>query len=108
MQLSTNGLILFDSDEQFESHTISSFPRRSRPLLPLVAPLWADFNFRDSGSILYRLATDNRTLTVVADIIGDLNGNYLDFTPTWAVVVTWLQSRLLRRDADVSFIVLLV
>ena len=77
----------------------------SRPFLPLIAPLWADFNFRDSGTILYRLATDNKTLATVTEIIRNSNTNYSEFRPTLAVIVTWLQSKLLRSEAvEVSWL----
>ena len=72
----------------------------SRPFLPLIAPLWADFNFRDSGTILYRLATDNKTLAAVTEVIRNITSmNYSEFRPTLAVIVTWLQSKLLRNEA---------
>ncbi len=102
MQISTNGLILFDTDDEFQSYTVSCFPRVSRPYLPLVAPLWADFNFRDSGTIFYRLVSDSGTLDAVADVISNLNSNYMDFRPTLAVIVTWFQSELLRSEVKVS------
>ncbi len=102
MQISTNGLILFDHDNQFQSYAPSSFPRTSPPFLPLVAPLWADFNFRDFGTIFYRLAADNSTLESVTDIIrSTTTGNYSEFRPTLAVVVTWFQSKLLRSEVEV-------
>ncbi len=103
MQISTNGLISFDRNfSQFRSYTVSPFPRTSSPYLPLIAPLWADFNFRDSGIIYYRLATDENTLEAVADVIASLNSDYSQFTPTLAVVVTWFQSKFLRSEAEVS------
>ncbi len=106
IQISSNGLILFAYDDQFLSYAVSSFPRKSRPYLPLIAPLWADFNFRDSGTIFYRLATDNSTLDNVASIIGDRTPNYAEFRPTLAVVVTWLQNKLLRSEVEVSLVML--
>ena len=93
---------MFDYDEEFDSHAISCLPRVSRPYLPLVAPLWADFNFRDSGTIFYRVTTDNSTLEAVIGVIRSLNSNYSNFKPTMAVVVTWLQSELLRSTDEVS------
>lgn len=104
VQISTNGLISFDRNiSQFRSYTVASFPRRSPPYLPLIAPLWADFNFRDSGIIYYRLATDRNTLEAVADVITSLNPNYSEFRPTLAVVVTWFQSKFLRSEVEVSY-----
>lgn len=105
MQISTNGLISFDGNiNQFRSYAVSSFPRRSPPYLSLMAPLWADFNFRDYGTIFYRVATDDKTLEAVTSIIMNLNSNYSKFRPTMAVVVTWFQSRFLRSEAEVSYV----
>ena len=102
MQISTNGLILFDYDNQFQSYAISVLPRRIRPYLPIIAPLWADFNFRDSGNVFYRLTTDSETLERVSSILKSIGPRYSDFSPTLALVVTWFQSKLLRSEAEVS------
>ena len=103
MQISTNGLISFDSNvKNFQSYIVPhDFPRRSRPYLPLIAPLWADFNFRDSGNIYYRLTADSESLETVADVITRLNPNYSHFRPTLAVVVTWFQSTFLESSVEV-------
>ena len=58
MQVSTNGVISFQSE--FTDFTVSSFPTSS---IPLIAPLWADFDFRDrEGNVFYRIAEDEATL----------------------------------------------
>ena len=97
-------MVLFDYDDRFQSSTVSLFPRRGHPYLALIAPLWADFNFRDYGTIFYRLATDNRTLEFVADVLTFERTipNYLQFRPTLAVVITWFQSRPLGSQDEVS------
>ena len=103
MQISTNGLILFDYDDQFQSYALSVLPRRTQPYLPIIAPLWADFNFRDSGNVFYRLTTDSETLERVSSILKNLTGpSYSEFSPNLAVIVTWFQSKLLRSEMEVS------
>lgn len=88
----------------FSSYQVEAFPRQNLPLLPLIAPLWADFNFRDSGNVFYRIDTNMDTLDRVAEIIANSNPIYGDFRPTMAVVVTWFQGRLLRSVQVVRLI----
>ena len=102
MQISTNGLILFDYDDQFKSHAINfMFPRLGAPFIPIIAPLWVDLNFRDYGTIFYRVTRDESILNVIPS---SLHPDYLEFRPTLAVVVTWFQSKLLRNDVQVSYV----
>ncbi len=96
LQISTNGLILFGHADEFKSHAVTIFPRLGSPFLPLVAPFWVDLNFRDYGTVFYRMTDDSSILDAVTS---RLHSAYSEFTPTLAVVVTWFQSRLLRRDA---------
>ena len=92
-------------EDEFQSYVVSDIPRRTRPFFPMIAPLWADFNFRDFGSLFYRLATDNSTLEYVRGIVVNItNGNYFEFRPTLAVVATWFQSRFFRSMTEVSLL----
>ena len=93
LQISTNGLLSFDA--AFDEHSIQSFPKSADPLLPLIAPLWADLNFRDSGAIFYRIVSDVSTLSEVATLIAEQNDIYRSFSPTMAVIVTWFQGGVL-------------
>lgn len=105
IQISTNGLILFDNVTQFQSNIVNSnsIPRMNPPFFPYIAPLWADFNFRDFGTVFYRVATDNTTLDAVISIFRNItNGNYNGFRPTLAIVVTWFQSKIVRSELEVS------
>lgn len=99
-QISTNGLVSFES--AFKLHIPTSFPRRTGPFVPLIAPLWADFNFRDAGRIYYRVTNDSSTLDTVAEAISGKNDLYTEYKPTLAVVVTWFQSQPLGTDTAVS------
>lgn len=83
-QVSTNGLLSFEKG--FDSYIISQFPRTASPSIPLIAPLWADFNFRDAGTLYYRVTTDASILDAVVE---DRNEIYGEYRPTMAVVVTW-------------------
>ena len=98
-QISTNGFISFQ--DRWDFYIVERFPREIAPFLPLIAPLWADFNFRDSGTIFYRVATDAATLNQVTDALCARNTLYADFRPTLAVVVTWFQGELLRSSTVV-------
>ena len=81
-----------------------NFPRRGvNSIFPMIAPLWADFNFREEGRIFYRVANDNSTLAAIAERIARHNRNYTDYAPTEAVIVTWFQSRLFERNVLVRF-----
>lgn len=71
-------------------------------LIPFIAPFWADFNFRDSGTIFYRVTSDSIMLDMVAEAIASENSLYEAFRPTMAVFVTWFQSKLLTSDKVVS------
>ena len=94
LQISTNGLLSFE--EGFDSYIAAQFLS-----VPIIAPLWADFNFRDAGTIYYRVTTDDSILDAVVEYIGDRNKNYDEFRPTMAVVVTWFQSKVLRIEETV-------
>ena len=67
----------------------------------MIAPLWADFNFREVGNVYYRVTTDSNTLNAIAERIANHNSDYTHYRPTEAVIVTWFQSRLF----DESFMV---
>ena len=94
--MSTNGLISFK--EKFTSHIAMEFPRTSPPLLPLIAPLWADFNFREAGSIYYRVTNDSDTLKKITLDISNQNSDFVAYTPTLAVVMTWFEARLFQFE----------
>lgn len=98
-QISTNGLVSFEG--ALNHHIPTNFPRRTGPFVPLIAPLWADFNFRDAGRIYYRVTNDSSTLDAVAEAISDTNDLYAEYKPTLAVVVTWFQSQPLGTDIAV-------
>ena len=93
MQISTNGLISLG--EPFDFHIHEDIPRFSPPYVPLIAPFWADFNFRDAGAIYYRETDDPAVLKLAEERTG--------FSPTMAVVVTWFQSQLLGQQSVVCY-----
>ena len=63
------------------------FPRTDTAL-GMLAPLWADFNFRNGGTLYYRIEPDEY-LHVIANKLANQNPAYISFHPTVAVVVTW-------------------
>ena len=96
--MSTNGFISVEEDFNTNSHEVMDFPRTAgRSVFPMIAPLWADFNFREEGRIFYRVANDNSTLAAIVQRIASHNHNYKYYAPTEAVIVTWFQSRLFER-----------
>lgn len=80
----------------FNSYNPSSFPRTSPPILPLVAPIWADFNFKSSGTIYYGVHENDDISDHITSMIARSNSDFLDYTPTLAIIVTWFQSSLFR------------
>ena len=82
-QISTNGIISFQSE--FNSFNPVSFP--SSPV-PLIAPFWADFDFRDTGRIYYRVTEDQKTMTKFSNILSKKNPNLI-YRPKLCVIMTW-------------------
>ncbi len=74
------------------------FPRQLAPLLPLIAPLWADFNFREAGSLYYRVTNDSTTLRRATQEISRENQDFSNYSPTLAIVVTWFEAVLLQDN----------
>ena len=89
MQVSNNGLILFG--ESFTRKRLNALPDFD---VPVIAPLWADFDFRDSGNVYHRASQDQTLLDAVASRIHETNPSYSDFRPTLCIVVTWFRARL--------------
>ncbi len=101
MQISTNGFVSFAMPD---FHQVTQFLSNG---FPLIAPLSADFDFRQSGSVYYRVISENCTLMpVVADEIRRLNPSLkTNFQPTMCVVVTWFEAILFSaRDQLVHII----
>ena len=55
---------------------------------PLIAPLWFEAATLQ-GNVLYRIATDNQTLTASRNYILSELGE--DFSPSYVVVITWTE-----------------
>ena len=101
--MSTNGFISVQGDFNTNSFEVADFfPREDvHSIFPMIAPLWADFNFREEGRIFYRVTNDSSTLTAIAERIANHNHNYTDYAPTEVVIVTWFQSRVFERNIQV-------
>ena len=85
----------------FDSHIVTFLPRREVPFNPpLIAPFWADYSFRESGTIYYRVVNDSATLNDVAQKIANASVAFRGYTPTSAVVVTWFQSKVFRLQSN--------
>ena len=87
LQVSTNGLVSFQSP--FSSFNPSSFSP-----VPVIAPLWADFDFTVTGTVYYRVSTDEATLARVSRMINDSNPDFHEFIPSLCAVVTWSEATL--------------
>ena len=79
---------------------MSPFPRISSDALPLIAPLWADYNFRKAGNVYYRITRDNATLERARELITEISSLHSKFSPSECVIVTWVNAELLTRILD--------
>ena len=95
MQVSTNGIISFRS--KFSNFLISTFPSST---VPLIAPLWADFDFRSRGNVFYRMADDETTLVRARESIVGANANFTEYYPSFCVIVTWSEATLFSLVSD--------
>ena len=85
----------------FNSHIVTWLPRHAVHNPPLIAPFWADYSFKESGTIYYRVVNDNATLSHVAQKIVNASVAFRGYTPTSAVIVTWFQSKVFRLQSNV-------
>ena len=81
-----------------------SFPRSSGELFAMIAPLWADFNFRNGGTLYYRIEDKQTVLDRISEKLVAQNQDYKSYRPTLAVIVTWFESTLFQGDIVVSII----
>lgn len=101
MKVSTNGFISLGGEFITDSFDVRPFSSIDLPY-PMIAPLWADFNFREEGAIFYRVTNDSSVLIEVAKRVANHNSNYTDYVPREAVIITWFQSRLFEGEYMVS------
>ncbi len=86
--------------EGFGEFRVSQLPRLSISAVPIIAPLWGDYNFRQGGSVVYRLTDDNATLERARELIVENNPSFNDFSTSLCVIVTWVDAVLLTRAFD--------
>ena len=79
----------------FDEFKPTSLPRGEYPFTPLIAPLWADFK---NGTIYYRVTNNSGLLEALVVDIALQNSAYMDFTPTVAVVATWLKATFVSKE----------
>ena len=97
--MSTNGLLSFR--ESFNEFRVSQFPRVSSDAVPIIAPLWADYNFRQRGNLYYRITENDATLARARQLIAKGNkAGFNEFLPSRCVVVTWVNAVLFARMLD--------
>ena len=101
-KLSTNGFISFGGDFNTDSFDVRNLSSNTIPY-PMIAPLWADFDFREEGNIFYRATSDTEILRDIADRISFYNSKYTDYVPKEAIIITWFQSRLFNGKLMVSY-----
>ena len=94
--MSTNGFVSFGRPGSRQAALFTS------STLPLIAPLLADFDFRQLGSVHYRvIEQDCQLLPVIADKISNVNPSLgSDFQPTMCVIVTWFEAHLFGAERD--------
>jgi hypothetical protein len=76
------------------SFLVEHFPRRTYPLVPVIAPLWTDIIFREGGALYYRITEESSLLNSVAGRIAQQNVAFEGYQPTLALVATWFQGLL--------------
>lgn len=94
------GTFDLNNDNPFNAEfdlNFDNFPRITSPFGPLIAPFWADFNFRD---IFYRVSQDAVLLHSVEERI-----SVPGFKPTLVIVVTWFQGRLHQSTEMVGLLI---
>ena len=83
MQISSNGLLSFQSEFDFCCPP-RDFPRFSAPL---IAPYWHDIDIRFEGSVYYRQTADPSLLARSRHYLTGITP--YDFIPTNILIVTW-------------------
>ena len=92
LQVSPNGFISIQAElTSFQSYEAVPFPTT---VVPVIAPLWADYDFRVTGAVYSRVTNDSDTLNQVVEILADMNSALSDYQPSLAVVATWFEPRL--------------
>ena len=100
IQVSSNGYISFERPPAF-----FGVPTFATSIIPLVAPLFANFDFRDTGSVYHRVSQDDYILNEAAKRIAAVNQDFASYRPTLCVIVTWVQAVLFSstfQDTQVS------
>lgn len=94
-QILANGILSFQSP--FTSFQERSFPSTS---VPIIAPLWFDYEIRRSSPIYYRIARDQNTLDRFASIITEKNPVFRTYRPRQCVIVTWSEAPPARAGSS--------
>ena len=82
----------------FSSPTVRRFP------LPrtIIAPFWADLVIEQNiGATYYRLVQDSTTLMTIGGGAATLNSEFSNFHPTFAVIITWLNSSFVNTNQKI-------
>ena len=86
-------------EDEYDDYNLCHFPC---VITPVIAPVWADLDFRFEGLIYYRSSQDPDILDRVGGMITDVNPRLSDYTPTLAVVVTWFDAMLTREVSSIA------
>ena len=84
--INLNGLISFNSTTT--NITQIQFPVRD---LNCIAPFWNELNSTNGGTIFYRQVTNSTILNLIGLEIKNSYENFVNFRPTWALIVTWFE-----------------
>ena len=101
LKVSTNGFISFGGEITTDPFNVRPFSSRTLNF-PMIAPLWADFNFREDGTIYFRATNKSDILKDASERIARHDSNYTGYVPREAVIVTWFQSRVFEGTFEVS------
>lgn len=72
---------------------------------PLIAPLWADYDFRVVGRVNYRETNNAATLTRSREMILKVNPSFSGFYPLSCVIVTWSEATRIPTGMMIIFTV---
>ena len=95
-QINDNGVISFDS--RYNVRTPQSLPLSSTDRI--IAPYWADVDFRASGDIYYRQTTDPSLLARATSEIRSALPSSQNVTITNLLIATWDRVGYYRGNTD--------
>lgn len=92
--INLNGLISLNGSSN--NITFNQFPVKD---LNCIAPFWSQINSTNGGSVFYRQVTNSTILNQIGFDVKNSYENFVNFRPTWALIVTWFELGLKLNEA---------